>query len=184
MNSLQGHLLVASRYLPDPNFQQTVVLMVQHNEMGALGVILNRPTGKTLKEVWERVSDLPCDRDQSILQGGPVGGPLIALHTQPLLADVEVMPGIYFSTDRDNLQKLVADTDENARFYVGYAGWGDGQLESEQETGSWLTAPASKEHVFFDPDTDLWKEASQQIGSSILQSSLKIKSVPDDPSLN
>ena len=183
MKSLQGHFLVASGHLRDPNFVGTVVLMIRHDEHGALGVVLNRPADKKLKDLWESVSETPCDSDERINLGGPVPGPLMAIHTQQALADDEILPGIYFAAEKDKLELLVARADERFRVFVGHAGWGGGQLEGELEQGAWLTMPATSEYVFYD-DTDLWEKVTKKIGKSMLQSMLKIKEVPDDPSVN
>jgi putative transcriptional regulator len=183
MQSLQGHLLVASRSLRDPNFVGTVVLMIRHDENGALGVVLNRPADKTLRELWESVSQTPCASDERINLGGPVPGPLMAIHTQESLADAEILPGIYFAAEKDKLESLVARADERLRIFVGHAGWGGGQLEGELEQGAWLTAPATADYIFYG-DTDLWEQVTKSIGRSVLQSMLKIKEVPDDPSVN
>ncbi len=78
MHSLRGNLLVASPHLPDPNFFRSVVFIVEHQEDGALGLILNRVSPQRLKEVWETASEAPCVSDQYLRIGGPVPGPLMA----------------------------------------------------------------------------------------------------------
>src|SRR5690606_1584174 len=135
-----GHFLIASHELRDPNFFHTVVLIVRHNEDGALGLVLNRPTKAQIKEVWRQVSDTPCCTDERLHVGGPVEGLLMALHCQPLLADLEIIPGVYYSADPDQLKELVQQTEGPLRFFVGYAGWSAGQLERELREGSWLVA--------------------------------------------
>ena len=82
---LAGHFLVASRYLRDPNFAQSVVLMIHHDHQGAMGVVINRPSDKTVREVWEMIGNDPCDRDEPIFVGGPVPGPLVGT---PLAASI------------------------------------------------------------------------------------------------
>ena len=183
MNSLQGHLLVASSDLRDPNFFRSIVLVVRHSEEGALGLVLNRPTKAQIKQVWSEVSDTPCESPERLHLGGPVEGLLMALHTRPLLADLEIMPGVYYSGDPDHLRELVAETDFPVRFYVGYAGWSGGQLEHELDEGSWLTVPATFD-LIFDIDEESWEKLTKEIASSVLLSALKIKHVPKDPSLN
>jgi len=81
MKSLQGHLLIASPTLLDPNFRKSVVLLVQHNEEGAMGLVLNRPTETKLCEAWTQVAETDCASDASLNLGGPCEGPLMALHT-------------------------------------------------------------------------------------------------------
>ena len=185
MKSLKGHFLVASPHMEDPNFSQTVVLLVQHNEDGAFGVVLNRPADSTLKDLWEKVTQEPCEIEQHVHVGGPVAGPLMALHADGSLAETEqeVVPGVYFAVEREHLEKLVRQQQQPLRIFVGHSGWGGGQLEKELEQGAWLTMPASLEYVFYD-ELDLWKKVTHRIGESMLTSALKIKHVPLDPSVN
>ena len=107
----------------------------------------------------------------------------MALHTRPLWADLEVMPGVYYSGDPEHLQELVAETETPVRFFVGYAGWSAGQLEHELHDGSWLVTPASYEQIF-NMDEQSWERLTKEIMSSGLLSALGIKHVPKDPSLN
>jgi len=183
MNSLQGHLLVASPHLLDPNFVRTVVLLIQHTHEGAFGVVLNRPTDSTVQDIWSQVGEGDCQDRQHVNLGGPVSGPLLALHDNLALSELEVLPGVYFAAQRENLEKLVGELDHAYRLFVGHSGWGGGQLERELEEGSWFTLPASAEYVFYDGG-DLWKRVSQAIGRSFLTSALKIKHVPPDPAAN
>jgi len=183
MESLKGHLLVASPHLADPNFHRTVVLLVHHSEEGTLGVVLNRRADKTIRELWESVSQTPCETDQHFHLGGPVSGPLMAVHTEKSLAELEIMPGLYFAAQREHIEKLIAQDSKPFRVFVGHSGWSGGQLEGELNEGSWLTTPATVDHVFAD-ESDLWKRVAKQIGDSMLRSMLDIKDLPEDPSLN
>jgi putative transcriptional regulator len=181
--SLQGHFLVASPHLPDPNFHRTVVLMVQHDEQGALGLVLTRPTGSTIGELWESIAKNPCNCTRVVDQGGPVRGPLMALHTDVMCADSEVLPGVYFASREEYLERIVQQTEQPFRLFVGYSGWGAGQLESELAAGGWLTTPATAEDVFSDAD-DLWRRIAARIGLEILGSAVNVKHLPPDPSMN
>jgi putative transcriptional regulator len=183
VNSLQGHVLVASPDLLDPNFLRTVILIVQHNEQGALGLILNRRTQAKLKQVWQQVSPQPCESEEYVHAGGPVEGPLMALHTNVELGETEIVPGLFIGTNRDHLEQLVAENAQPLRMFAGYAGWGGGQLENEMQQGSWHTAQATTEMVFHN-DSDLWHSVLKQITSSTLLESLKIKHIPPDPRSN
>jgi len=109
MESLEGHLLVAAPQLLDPNFARALVLLVEHNQEGAFGVILNRPVGKTLQELWREVGSAPCHSHHPIYLGGPVPGPLLSLHTDPDLAETEPAPGVYFAAKKQHLDKLRHD---------------------------------------------------------------------------
>ena len=167
MDSLQGHLLLASEELVDPNFARSVVLLIEHNEQGALGVILNRPTSKTVRELWREVSQVPCESRRPVCLGGPVSGPVMALHTVPALAELEVVAGVYFAAKKQHLDELVSTAESAAptvsaaegplaagtaggdpyafKIFVGHAGWGPGQLErnSSSEPGTRFPPPAS-----------------------------------------
>lgn len=183
MQSLQGQLLVAAVRLTDPNFRRAVVLMIQHSAEGALGLILNRPTKARIRDIWSQISDEPCDSKALIHLGGPVEGPLMALHRSLPAADDEVVDGVFFTPESAKIQQLVSQEASPIKFFVGYSGWGAGQLEAEMEEGSWLVMPARWEHVF-EPDDDLWDKIFRQISGSSLVKALGIKHVPPDPRLN
>jgi putative transcriptional regulator len=183
MESLKGHFLVASPHLLDPNFARTVVLLIHHSEEGAFGVVLNRPADNTVKELWEQVAETPCESDRRVNVGGPVAGPLMAVHTDKRLAEMEILPGLYFAAQREHLEKLLRRRDQPFRLFVGHSGWGGGQLENELKEGAWLTTAATVDAVFGE-DAELWKKVSQRIGLSLLTSTLRIKHVPEDPSRN
>src|SRR5262245_45826487 len=135
MKSLQGHFLIASPHLADTNFYKGVVLMIKHDEEGAFGLILNRPTQNTVSDVWKMVGEEDVNCAERIFLGGPVSGPLVALHRLESAAEAEVMRGIFFSAHKDKLQKLVQQTAKPYRFFTGYAGWAGGQLEDELLAG-------------------------------------------------
>ena len=183
MDNLKGKLLVASPHLLDPNFVRTVVLLIHHSDEGAFGVVLNRPADNTIKELWEQVGETPCESERRVNVGGPVAGPLMAIHTDEELAELEIMPGVYFAAQREHLEQLLRQTERPYRIFVGHSGWGGGQLENELEEGAWLTTPATVDQVF-DDDVDLWKKVAQHIGELMLTSTLKIKHVPQDPTVN
>jgi putative transcriptional regulator len=183
VKSLAGHFLVASRYLRDPNFAQSVVLMIHHDHQGAMGVVINRPSDKSVSEVWEMVGNEPCDREDLIYVGGPVPGPLIALHMLEEFSDHEVMPELFFSTERDALDQIVRMDDIALRLCSGNAGWGSGQLEGELEAGGWLFTRATVDDVFADHES-IWKTVTQRIGLEIMVPDLDADHVPPDPQLN
>ena len=181
VSSLQAHLLIATPELPDP-FTESIVLLVRHNEDGALGLILNRRTGAQLKQAWSKLSDEPCHHDASIFLGGPCQGPLVALHTNEFLLEIEVMPGIYFCAGKDKLETLAAQADSektSVKFFAGYSGWAPGQLEDEIARGSWSVMPAKPEHVFW-PEDELWNRATRYVRDAAWRASLEIKHVPPD----
>jgi putative transcriptional regulator len=183
MKTLRGHFLIASPHLADTNFYKAVVLMIKHDEEGAFGLILNRPTENTVAEVWKMVGEDEVNCPQPIFLGGPVNGPLVALHRLKAAAEAEVLPGVYFAAHKDKMQKLVGQTAKPFRFFTGYAGWAGGQLEEELTAGGWLTAKAKKSLIFRSGD-DLWDQVVRTIGEGILTKAIKVKHVPEDPSLN
>jgi len=183
VEELRGQLLVASSDLVDPNFLRSVVLIVQHGPDGALGLVLNRRTSATLKQVWQQVGESSCDRDDPLYLGGPVSGPLMAVHTNSALSEVEVAEGLFFTASADGLRQLATSVEADVRFFVGHAGWGPGQLESEIEQGSWLRDLADVDTAFSPPD-DLWLRVTRRIVGTTLISTLNIKHVPPDPNLN
>jgi putative transcriptional regulator len=183
MKSLAGQFLVASPHLRDPNFAHSVILMLQHEEQGALGVVNNRPGDKTVDEVWEMIGSEPCGCEQLVHVGGPVPGPLIALHDQKKLAEKEILPKLYMSMQKDSIDALVRRTGAHFRLFSGHSGWGGGQLENEMRVGGWLTAPAESSAVFADPD-GLWKTVCGEIGRRIIAPDIPPERMPKDPNLN
>jgi putative transcriptional regulator len=183
MESLSGRLLVASSSLRDPNFFRAVVLVIRHNEEGAFGLVLNRPTNATIGQVWARIKESPCVSEGPVHFGGPVEGPLMAIHSDPAAAELNVFADVYFTADLDNIERLVASDEGPIRFYVGYAGWGAGQLERELREGSWATPEATPDHVFAS-DADLWHAVTRALSATTLLSVLGIKRIPEDPSVN
>jgi putative transcriptional regulator len=183
MESLEGQLLIASPQLLDPNFVKTVLLMIQHDQEGAFGLVLNRPISKTVQELWREVGSSPCNNMQPIHLGGPVPGPLMSLHANRKLAEVEVVSGVFFAAKKPHLDTLVLDNASTTKVFVGHSGWGPGQLENEIEEGAWRSAPATPEIVFSQSDS-LWEIILRDLGHAVLQSILHIKDIPPDPSVN
>jgi len=183
IETLQGRLLVAAPRLDDPNFRRTVILLLQHTLDGALGLVLNRPTKALIKDVWSQVSELPCLSEAKLHVGGPVEGPLMAVHGEQALGDAQVIPGLYFTPEPEKIQQLVLDDKGSFKLFVGYSGWGSGQLEQEMQEGSWFTCAATVEHVFVQAD-DLWEDVFREVGKASVLSKLKIKHVPPDLRMN
>lgn len=181
--SLVGKFLVASRQLRDPNFLQTVVLMLEHGEEGALGVVLNRPTEKSITDVWDAIDADPVENPRPLYQGGPVPGPLIGLHTSEELSEKTVLPGLYLSLQRHSLDELVRQDNHPYRLFTSNSGWGGGQLEGELEIGGWLTAPGTLDDVFADPE-ELWQTVTKRIGLGIMLPGIDPGDLPPDVSLN
>lgn len=182
MESLRGQLLIASPQLQDPNFARAVVLMVEHTDQGALGVVLNRPTDKTVADLLSEVGAPDCKCQRPVHLGGPVPGPLMSVHTLPKLAEVEVIPGVFLSAKKANLDKLVRRDNGPMKVFLGHSGWGPGQLDREMDEGAWLTSPATVEAVFYHGN-DLWNQVCKQLGDNLWRA-MGVRDFPRDPSLN
>ncbi|MFM8890234.1 MAG: YqgE/AlgH family protein [Planctomycetia bacterium] len=180
MRSLSGKLLVASPDLSGSLFARSVVLMIHHDADGAFGLILNRRGEDRLGSLWERTIHEACPVDLPVMIGGPLQGPLMAVHAEAALSEREILAGVHFAARKDLLESLVAAASLPMRVFFGYSGWGPGQLESELATGSWVLADATAELVFAEEET-LWKRVSAQIFDCMLIETLRIKHVPSKP---
>ncbi len=183
MKSLKGHLLISSPEMPDDDFTETVVLLVEHAVDGAYGLTLNQPTDLTVREAWAQNNETLCHIEALVYAGGPCGEFLTALHTHQGMSNIEVATGLHYTQEPAKLARLVEQQVEPVKFFAGFAGWGKGQLEAELEDGSWLTLPALPEYVFAYGD-DLWPKLVGQILGEKTLSALKIKHRPDDPTDN
>jgi putative transcriptional regulator len=165
----KGRLLIATPPLEDPNFDRSVVFMLEHQESGAIGVVLNRPTTEPLGGPLDRWADLLV-HPAAIFAGGPVAAdalvalartnaPIVGLPEDQLGQDGLLSPviGEVVSADLSADPMLVTDRIRVVRIFRGYAGWGPGQLESEIETGSWLVVDSLPEDVFTEAPQDLWR---------------------------
>jgi putative transcriptional regulator len=179
MSSRRGQLLIASPRLHDPNFLRAVVLIVKDEEEGALGVILNRPLEISVADACSEQVDAAAEVDEPIHQGGPCEGPLTALHTNFAAEGDEVIDGIRFTMDRESIEWLMANNQGPIKYFAGYSGWGQGQLDAEIAEGAWQLAPAEQEHIF--EKTGDWSKLSTWLA---LGKAIDIERIPDDPSMN
>jgi putative transcriptional regulator len=184
MTSLKGYLLIASPGLLASFFTRTVVLMLDHSEEGAAGVVLNRPTEASVADIAETVFSEPFDWDKPLNLGGPVSGPLMVLHQDEDYSDQEIIPGLYNAVEISKVRRVVQNRTEPSLILANYAGWGPGQLESEFGVDSWLTLPATIEYVFWDGEKDLWDVVVKAVNARKLSEFLGLRDVPRDPSLN
>lgn len=181
--SLQGKLLIANRELSDPNFFQSVVLMLQHDTDGAVGLVVNRPSEARLKALWKKLEGGSCRYEGPLYRGGPCEGPLMALHDNVALADSTIIEGLYHSTSREAIAELVAKPPKILKIFAGYSGWGDEQLDNEMKEGSWLVAPAKLEY-FASDDDHLWRTVTSGIIGAALIKAAQVKHVPNDLRMN
>lgn len=180
MESLRGRLLISSGGLFDPNFRHTVVLIGQHDDEGAMGVVLNRPMEVTVASAVSPLSEL-VPPDEVLYQGGPVQPTmpvLLAELARPELADVLAFGSIGFLVG--DVAPHVRTGIVRARVYAGYSGWGPGQLESEMAQDSWIVDPAREEDVFTDDPDTLWSRVLQRKGPEYRH----LSRMPFDPTMN
>ncbi|MCI0654880.1 MAG: YqgE/AlgH family protein [Methylococcaceae bacterium] len=172
--NVTGHFLMAMPGMGDPNFHRTVTYMCQHSHEGALGIVINRPTDLTLGDILQQMSI--GVEDERVIRipvyyGGPVQPERGFVIHQPKGnwdSSLEVSASISLTTSRDILEAIAMGEGPD-RFVValGYAGWGEGQLEREIVQNAWLNAPAKDRILFELPADQRWKSAARQMGVDI-----------------
>jgi len=179
----KGDLLISEPFLPDPNFNRTVVLLCEHNEMGSFGFVLNKPSNLKMSEIMEDLGGLEIEA----YLGGPVQqDTLHFIHRRPELFEnsIEITDGLFWGGEYEKL-KLLADTGQinpnEFKFFVGYSGWSGGQLSNELEENSWIISRNIEiEHIFDTKPDKLWKIALEKLGGKYRMFS----NYPVDPRLN
>ena len=168
----QGSLLIAAPFLRDYQFSRTVILMVEHNEEGSMGIILNKNYSNlmTLNEVVPELASLP---PIPLYKGGPVGrDTLFYLHTLSYLKDaLPLGNGLYLNGDFNQMQQYIlsgAPTQGVARFFMGYAGWQKGQLKQEMKQNTWIVNNGSQVDLLNMYLRDLWQEALCDMGGKYM----------------
>jgi len=190
-----GALVVAMPLLVDPNFDHTVIFLLEHGPDGTVGVVLNRPSEVTLEHVLPTWAPLatgsqffhlggPCQTDAALclVRGQLLDARLGIEGGRAQLASVGLKPaaaGIYLAdldAEPDSAAHLIGDI----RVYAGYAGWSSGQLDAEVAEGAWLCLPARTEDVFSTEPQTLWRSVLHRQRGPLAV----LRSTPDDPSLN
>jgi putative transcriptional regulator len=168
---LANQLLIALPSLADPNFARSVALICQHDEDGAMGVVVNRPSEYTLRDEFEQMGIETGDAalgGQPVLAGGPVHPERgFVLHDGERTWDssLAISDGLFVTTSRDVLEAIArGEGPERVTVALGCAGWGAGQLEYELTENSWLTVPADAELLFATPLDARWQAAAGRIG--------------------
>ena len=177
MDSLQGQLLISSPLLHDPNFRRTVVLMTHHDDEGAMGLVLSRPSEIRVADAVPDLADLP-GADELVYVGGPVQPEAVVVLIEhesepelPIVGNVAFMPA---GAELDELDAA------RTRVFAGYSGWGAGQLEDELEESSWIVVPAVTDDVFAPDPDELWRTVLHRKGGKFAL----IATMPYDPKLN
>src|SRR5215213_49597 len=154
--SLRGKLLIASPALADPNFARSVVFITEHNEEGAMGIVLDRPSETAVEAVVPQLADIAGG--EPVYVGGPVQPEAIVLlaeFSDPEAAAWIVVADVGLAAADVDLDELAAAV-RRGRVYAGYSGWGSDQLEAEMELGSWIVEPPLPMELFPDDPATLW----------------------------
>jgi putative transcriptional regulator len=177
-----GILLIAEPFLKDPNFMRTVVFLCDHQDEGSFGFVINKIYNHTLDELLNDLEELKLP----VFYGGPVQMDTIHfLHQYPDLipGSYEVLDGIYWGGDFETAITMIRDGSidtSKIRFFIGYSGWGSGQLNDELKEKSWLTAQATRKLVFHRNTDEIWKDSLKELGGDYEM----MANYPIDPQLN
>ncbi|MGI8462189.1 MAG: YqgE/AlgH family protein [Solirubrobacterales bacterium] len=179
-DSMRGKLLVASPALADPNFARSVVLITEHNEEGAMGIVLNRRAEARVAEMLPDLAEI--EADEYLYVGGPVQPDAIVLlaeFSDPDAAAWIVAADVGLAAASSDLTELALAV-RRGRLYAGYSGWGPSQLEAEIELDSWIVEPPLPAELFPEDPEALWGDVLERKGGQYAL----IARMPDDPSLN
>lgn len=178
----KGKILISEPFLNDPNFKRSIILLSEHGEEGSVGFILNKPTKLRINQVLD---DFP-DFDAPVYLGGPVQiNTLQFIHRlgNMIEGSTEICDGLYWGGNFDYLKLLIEAnqvTPDDFRFFIGYSGWTEGQLDDELKINSWIVTSTSVENIFSEEPDKMWREILKGMGRkySILAS------FPENPSVN
>lgn len=187
LKSLTGQFLISAKHLRDTNFYRTVVLMVEHNKGGAMGLVINRPSQVTVSRALQGHFELP-DTGDVVFTGGPVEkAALFILHNSQEFDGNEspVVPGLFVGNSPRVFEDIVLSASEGHeqlkfRIFAGCAGWAQGQLEGEIGRGDWLTYPATTDIIFHEDPYAIWDTLCHQIS----QEGDFLPSIPSNPEWN
>ena len=183
MDSLRGRLIIASPLLQDPNFDRTVVLVTEHDEDGAMGLVLNRPSDQTVSDAVPDLTWAAPDEDDFVHIGGPVtpdGVIVLAEWHDPALAAILVEDDLGFVPGDATSPELLELAIRRARIYAGHAGWGPGQLEDELAEDAWIVETPRREELFSEDPENLWAAVLRRKGREFAL----LSTMPPDPTLN
>ena len=161
-----GSLLVASPELADPNFSHSVVLVLRHDDNGAIGVVINRITSLAPSKIFPELATTLGTYGGKLYRGGPLAPSRLLFLVRGLAAATvngpEIIDKVFLAADPDSLPEILklASGPDEFRMFAGHAEWTAGQLESEVKHGAWRVAPATADVVFSDKPTKLWEQLS------------------------
>lgn len=178
----KGKLLISEPFLPDPNFERTIILLCENNEEGSFGFVLNKPSLANVSDVMDDIKNF----NTPALVGGPVQqDTLHYLHRREGIDDaVEILDGVYWGGSFERILFLLETRQlahEDIKFFLGYSGWSGGQLEEELGQDSWIVSDQASEELIFDTEPDaMWKKTLKIMGGRFSVYS----NYPKDPRLN
>jgi len=181
VNINKGSLLISAPQLTD-FFKRTVILMTEHNEIGSLGFVINKPIVQKLSEIVDGFTDFDAD----VYLGGPVETEIINfIHRAGNLIEggLEISEGIFWGGDFDKLRLLANEGKLNPKdfiFLIGYSGWSDGQLNDEMKENTWFVSEVSEDLIFDTDPEKIWSIVLRRMGGEYLT----ISTFPNDPSVN
>ena len=152
-----GTILVAREALTDLNFNNTIVLLCQYSDAGAYGLVLNRPAHMPLHEIFEHPPVLPGDPNlkRRVYIGGPVQSTelqILQIGSEPVAESLEIAPGVHLGGAWDQLEDFLSRDPRSLRLFLGYSGWGEGQLEEEIDAGAWEVCETDIQRLLLEPD--------------------------------
>lgn len=165
----KGHFLIANPVLPDPNFSRTVVLLCNHDDQGSFGLVVNKVANLQAAEIFSDIA-LLRNYHNKVYVGGPVSQSqlfYLCRSASPIPELDPVCEGVYLGMNYEMLEPVldrVANPEENIRFYLGYSGWGAGQLAGEMDLKSWLTCSARDDFVFYSQEENIWAGVIKSMG--------------------
>jgi putative transcriptional regulator len=176
MRSLEGHFLIAMPAMGDPNFNETVTFVCKHDAEGALGIVINRPTGMQVGEIFRQLSLTVVDERQAerpVFAGGPVHkdrGFILHRSEEPYQSTLATAGGLRLTVSADVLGAMAAGHGPDpALVALGYAGWEPGQLEAEFAANAWLSVDADPAIIFETPFEQRWSAAAGLLGVDLTQ---------------
>ena len=178
----RGTLLIANPFLKDPNFMRTVIFLCEHKEEGSFGFVINKLFPTTLGEIIPELEEFKIP----LYLGGPVQKDTIHfLHQYPdvIAGGEEVFDGVYWGGNFESLVALIKINEIDfgkIKFFIGYSGWGEKQVEDELKEKSWLTVEATRKLLFHKKPDDIWKDSLKHLGGDYEM----MINFPIDPQLN
>ncbi|MCI0715782.1 MAG: YqgE/AlgH family protein [Chlorobi bacterium] len=181
-NPAKGKILISEPFLNDPNFKRTIILLTEHGEEGSVGFVLNKPTAYKINDIVEEFPKF----ESLVYYGGPVqlnSIQFIYKGENVMDGSAEILPGLFWGGSFEILKLLIQSRQvkpQDFRFFLGYSGWGEHQIEDEIELNSWIVADTTIDNIFSDEPDKLWRDILKSMGKKFAI----LASFDDNPSVN